>query len=119
MEFKIVSDVKNPVLGRRELMFEVDHPASGTPDRSSIRDNLAKKLKTAVDNVYIVSMKTKTGSQKTYCEVEVYDNADRAKQVVSKHIYTRNLPAEERKKIIEAKKEAKKKAKAKAQVKPK
>ncbi len=107
MDFKVKQDTYNPLLKRKEVNIEVDHERQGTPSRLELRKAVASKYNTKPENVYVVDMETKTGTQNSLCVVEVYDDAETAKQTVRKYIQTRNLPPEERKKVREqeAKKE--------------
>lgn len=107
MDFKVKQDTYNPLLKRKEVSIEVDHDSQGTPSRVDLRKAVASKYNTKPENVYVVDVETRTGTQNSVCSVEVYDDAETAKQTVRKYIQTRNLPPEERKKVREqeAKKE--------------
>jgi len=110
LDFKIKQDTYNPLLKRKEVSVEVDHDGQGTPSRVDLRKAIASKYNTKQESVYVVDMETKTGTQSTVCVVEVYDDAKTAQQIVPKHIQTRNLPPDERKRVRE---EAAKKEEAK------
>jgi ribosomal protein S24E len=107
LDFKVRQDTYNPLLKRKEVSVEVDHDGQGTPSRVDLRKAVASKYNTKQENVYVVEMQTKTGTQSALCTVEVYDDAQTAQQTVPKYIQTRNLPPDERKRIREqeAKKE--------------
>lgn len=107
MDFKIRQDTYNPLLKRKEVHVEVDHDAGGTPSRTDLRKAIATKYNTKPENVYVLNVETKTGTQSALCEVEVYDDPQSAQRTVPKYIQVRNLPPEERKRIKEqeAKKE--------------
>ena len=107
MDFKVKQDTYNPLLKRKEVSVEIDHDGQGTPSRVDLRKAVASKYNTKQENVYVVEMQTKTGTQSAVCTVEVYDDAKMAQQTVPKHIQTRNLPPDERKRVREeeAKKE--------------
>lgn len=94
-------DNYNPLLKRKELSVEVDHNKLGTPSRIDLRKAIAAKYSTKPENVYVVDVETKTGTQSAICEVQVYDDTKIAQRVVAKHIQTRNLPPEERKRVRE------------------
>lgn len=117
MEIKVLDQVHNPLLKRKEVKVEITHSGAGTPDRYTIRKELASRLNVKLDNLYVVGMKTKTGMEKTRCDVEVYDAPENARKIVPSYIIVRNKPPEERKK--EAKPaEAPKKAEKKEEKKP-
>jgi len=125
MEFKVKQDTYNPLLKRKELSLDVEHENEGSPSRTSLRDAVAAKYGTKPENVFIVGIDTKTGTQLSVCEVQVYDDPNTAKKIVPRHIQIRNLPGEERMKIKEQqKKPAEEKAKvtekpkAKSEAKP-
>ncbi len=107
MDFKIRQDTYNPLLKRKEVHVEVDHDAGGTPSRIDLRKAIAAKYNTKPENVYVLNVETKTGTQSALCEAEVYDDPQSAQRTVPKYIQVRNLPPEERKRIKEeeAKKE--------------
>ena len=113
MDFKIKQDTYNPLLKRKEVFVEVDHDGQGTPSRIDLRKAIATKYGTKPENVYVVDIDTKTGTQSAVCAVQVYDDSQTAQRVVAKYIQIRNLPPEERKRVKEEqakKQEAKPKA---------
>lgn len=103
MEFKVRRENYNPVLSRKEVHLEIDHDRSGTPTRVELRKAVAAKYGVKADNVYVVNMQTNTGTRQATCEVQVYDDPKFARMVVPKHVQTRNLPPEERKRAAEEK----------------
>jgi len=102
LDFKVKQDVYNPLLKRKELAVEVDHENASSPTRTSLREAVAAKYSTKLDNVFVLDIETRTGGQLATCQVQVYDDAETAKKIVPKHIQVRNLPSEERKKLKEA-----------------
>jgi len=112
MEFKVRQDAYNALLGRKELSLDVEHENAGSPSRTSLRDAVASKYGTKSENVFVVGIDTRTGTQSSICEVQVYDDPEVAKRLVPKHIQIRNLPTEERKKIREESKKTEEKPKA-------
>ena len=112
MEFKVKQDTYNPLLKRKELSLDVEHDNAGSPSRTSLRDAVAAKYGTKAENVFVIEIETKTGTQYSVCEVQVYDDPEAANRVVPKHIQIRNLPSEERKKIREQSKKSEEKPKA-------
>ena len=121
LDFKVKQDTYNPLLKRKEVSIEVEHDGQGTPSRIELRKAVASKFSTKPENVYVIDVETKTGTQNALCLVEVYDDAQAGQQTVPKHIQTRNLPPEERKKVKEQeakKEEAKPKAEKPKAAKP-
>jgi len=95
MKVKIVSKEYNPLLKRKEVVFEVEHSDTrGTPPRFEVRQKLASKLKTSLDLVYIRKVETKTGTMIAVGEANAYDSIEQAKLLEYKHIVARNAPPE-------------------------
>ena len=90
MEIKIVEERTNPLLKRHELRFEVAHPTAATPNRDSVRTELAKTVHASKDRVIIERMIARFGTAVTRGEANVYETAEDAKQVSREHILVRN-----------------------------
>jgi len=121
LDLKVKQDTYNPLLKRKEVSLEVEHEGQGTPSRVDLRKAVASKFSTKPENVYVIDVETKTGTQNALCQVEVYEDAETAQQTVPKYIRIRNLPPDERKQVREQeakKEEAKPKAAKPAEGKP-
>ncbi len=95
MKVKIVSKEYNPLLKRKEIIFEVEHADTrGTPPRFEVRKELASKLKTKLDLVYVRKVETKTGTMIAVGEANAYDSIEQAELLEPKHIVARNAPPE-------------------------
>lgn len=95
MKVKIVSQEHNPLLKRKEIVFEVEHEETGgTPSRFSVRKELASKLKNDLELVYVKELKTKTGTLTAVGEANAYDSIEQAKLLEPKYIIARNAPPE-------------------------
>jgi ribosomal protein S24E len=95
MKVKIVSKKHNPLLKRKEVVFEVEHADTrGTPPRLEVRKELASKLKTKLDLVYVRKVETKTGTMIAVGEANAYDSIEQAQLLEPKHIVARNTPPE-------------------------
>jgi len=103
MEIKVSNEFYNPLLKRKEITLEIEHSGEGTPQRFDIRKRMASKLNAKIENVFVISLDTSTGTQKTTCALQVYDDSRAASSTVPEHVATRNLPPEERAKTKEAK----------------
>ena len=103
MEIKVRHEFYNPLLKRKEITLEIEHTGEGTPQRFDIRKRMASKLNAKIENVFVVSLDTSTGLQRSTCALQVYDDSRAASSTVPEHIATRNLPPEERAKVKEAK----------------
>lgn len=92
MEIKIVSNKRNDLLKRNEVIFIVTHEGGPTPSRIEVREKLASKLNVDVDRVYIRRMETMTGTRITTGEAHIHDAPEQARLIEPKHIISRNSP---------------------------
>lgn len=111
MEIKIAAESYNPLLKRKEIFVTILHQSAATPDRFSVRRQLAARYNSKLEATYVTKMKTKTGTNETICEAHVYDSPEWASKIEPKYIRDRNLPAEERK-LAKARKPVEKAEKA-------
>jgi ribosomal protein S24E len=93
MKVKVTTQNYNPLLKRKEVIFEAQHEQhEGTPSRAELRKDLAEILKANVDLVFVKQAVTKTGSMITVGEANVYDTPEQVKVVEAEHIIARNIP---------------------------
>jgi len=108
MEIEILSERYNPLLKRKEVVFQVKHEKTrGTPSRFEIRTKLAEILKVKLEQVYVRKVETKTGTMTALGEANAYDSTEQAMLIEPKFIIERNIPkekAEETKKPEKAEK---------------
>ena len=95
MEVKVISEKKNILLKRREVLFSVSHQGQGTPSRLEVKEKLASLLNADLDCIFIKKMETKTGSSRTIGEANVYDDREQAERIEPEHIISRNKPDRE------------------------
>ncbi len=99
MEIKILSETENPLLKRKEAVFQVEHNQTGsTPPRTEVKEALAKALKKDTNLVFIKKMETKTGTRIAVGIANIYDSMEHAKLIEPEYIVKRNMPAEKQKK---------------------
>ncbi len=95
MQIKVESTKDNPLLKRREVDFTIiQGPKEKTPQRLDVKSALAANLMIGVDVVFIKRMHTKTGTNITVGEANVYRDAKQAKLVEPEYIRKRNSPPE-------------------------
>ncbi len=92
MEVNNVSESYNPVFKRREISFSIDHTSQGSPKIVDIRKSLSEKYGTNEENIYVVEVKTKTGTNQSTGLAEIYESAETATKVVPKYVQRRNTP---------------------------
>jgi ribosomal protein S24E len=98
IQISLISDRYNPVIPRREV--EVEIVAKGTPSRDTLRKILADFFKVPIDCLFVRSCLTSFGTNISKCRVHIYNDAEYGKKIEPKYIQLRNLPREERKKLI-------------------
>jgi len=95
MEIKILSETENPLLKRKEVVFQVEHSQTGsTPPRSEIRNTIVRMLKKDVNLVFIKKIETKTGTHTAIGKANIYDSTEQAKLIEPKYIVKRNTLTE-------------------------
>ena len=88
---------ENKLLGRKEVLLRIDHLGKGTPTRKEIREKVAEMLKTSIENVYVISIRTEYGSFVSWAKVHVYENPQKALEIEPEYIIKRNNPEKEEK----------------------
>ena len=105
MKIKVIDKKYNPLLKRKEVVFEVDHEkVKGTPPRLEIRTKLAEMLKMKPEHVYVRKVETKTGTMIALGEANAYDTAEQAMLIEPKYVIERNTPKEKAKEAEKPKK---------------
>jgi small subunit ribosomal protein S24e len=99
MEIKIISEKYNPLLKRKEVIFQVEHEQiRGTPPRFEVRTKLAEMLKINLDRIYVKKLETKTGTMVALGEANAYDSVEQAMFIEPKFVIERNTPKEKEEK---------------------
>jgi ribosomal protein S24E len=105
MEIEISSKKDNPLLGRIDVYFSINHEDEGTPTREHVRENLAKALKVKKENVVIDHMRSVFGAQKSKGYAKAYSSVNKAKEIERRYVLERNLLVEKASKKKEKKPE--------------
>lgn len=94
MKIKVTSKKRNPLLKRREVIFEVNHRQAGsTPPRLQVRKELASLMKSDLELVYVKRLETRTGTMVAIGEANAYDSVEDAKLVEPEYVIARNVPS--------------------------
>ena len=112
MDIEISEKKQNPLLGRWEVRFVVQHPNEKTPSRDAIREKLAGQLSAKKANVVVDSMNSVFGKGATRGYARVYDAPEQLAKNEPHYILKRN-------KLEELKPKKVKKAAEPAAAKPK
>ena len=95
MQVKIDSTKDNPLLKRKEVVFTIiSGPKEKTPQRIEVKKAVAVEMKIGDDVVFIKRMRTKTGTNITVGDANVYQSINQAKSVEPEYIRKRNSPPE-------------------------
>jgi ribosomal protein S24E len=95
MQVKIESTKDNPLLKRKEVRFTIIQGSKEkTPQRLEVKKVLAAEMKIGDEVVFVKRMHTKTGTNITQGDANVYQNAAQAKLVEPEYIRKRNSPTE-------------------------
>ena len=98
MQVNIDSTKDNPLLKRKEIVFTITQgPKEKTPPRLEVKKAVAIEMKIGDDVVFIKRMRTKTGTNITVGEANVYQSVNQAKIVEPEYIRKRNSPPEKSK----------------------
>ncbi|MGA3112254.1 MAG: hypothetical protein ABSE15_09525 [Candidatus Bathyarchaeia archaeon] len=95
MQIRVESTKDNSLLKRKEVGFTIiQGPKEKTPQRLEVRKALAIEMKIGDEVVFIKRMHTKTGTNITQGEANVYQQVKQAKLVEPEYIRKRNSPPE-------------------------
>jgi len=108
-----VKESDNPLLKRKEVLFEVPHPGKPTPTVAEVRQMISAMKGAPLDAVYVVSLKSISGGESSSGEAHVYYSPGDA-SIEPLHVKVANLPPEEKRKMKEEIKKKRMEAKAKA-----
>jgi len=95
MKLRKLSEEHNPLIGRKEVVFEVDHASEGTPSRAEVLAKLLAEYGESPEVIVLRRLQTKTGTSITSGYAEIYDSAERASMFTPKHVRESRLSKEE------------------------
>jgi len=90
MEFKVIQDVENPILKRREVKFNIEHDGP-TPSRKSVIDKIVATMNTLPGLVVVDHMQSEFGKRNTIGYAKIYETIERVREVERSHIIKRNV----------------------------
>jgi len=103
MQINIESTKDNPLLKRKEVVFTIiSGPKEKTPQRLEVRKAVAIEMKISDEVVFVKRMHTKTGTNITQGDANVYQSVAQAKMVEPEYIRKRNSPPEKPKEEAKA-----------------
>ncbi|MBO3804223.1 MAG: 30S ribosomal protein S24e [Candidatus Brockarchaeota archaeon] len=117
MSLRVLEERTNPLVRRREVAFEVEHPGSPTPAVASIKERLVALLNSKPEATYVVSLGSLRGLQRSRGLCHVYLSPSDGKAFEPEHVQRLNLQPEERAKALENLKKSRSSRKAGGRVK--
>jgi small subunit ribosomal protein S24e len=90
MEIKITQQKENALMGRKDVLFTVQHAGETTPNRAQVRQLVASEMGTKTENVVIESMQSEYGIGRSAGIARAYPSADAARKVERVHLLKRN-----------------------------
>lgn len=76
MKIEVVSQKKNPLLKRSEVMLRADHSGNPTPSRYELLDTISSTLKTQKEKIIIERIITKPGAGISEIKVHAYEKQE-------------------------------------------
>ncbi len=74
MEMQKLKETEMPLLARKRIKFELEHPGTSTPNKINLKETIANKYKTKPELVAIRHVYTRFGSQKARVIAHIYDD---------------------------------------------
>ncbi len=78
MEMKILTNKKNALLNRQEVIAEED--GKTVPSKAQVREKLAALLNISTEQIVITKIESKYGSHKSVISANAYDNKENMKK---------------------------------------
>ena len=76
MKIEIVSQKKNPLVGREDIHMRINHEGQRTPSRQEILKEIARSLKTNEEHIIIDRIFTVQGQAVSNAKVLAYDKRE-------------------------------------------
>ncbi|KAI3388258.1 hypothetical protein SNEBB_000699 [Seison nebaliae] len=89
---------QNPLLARRQMIFEAYHPMMHTPSQMEMRSKLAQMYKTSKDVVSVFGIRTKFGGDMSSGFALIYDSRSSFEKFEPKYRIQRQMNKEDVKK---------------------
>jgi len=84
MEMKILEEVENKLLDRKEIKFSVKHDKAATPKKQDLIKEIATKYSAPEENVVIDYIFTKKGMSESDVKAKVYKEKPKVKLKAAK-----------------------------------
>ncbi len=108
IRIKVLTEKKNPILKRTDLMLMVDHTAQPTPKTDDIIKKIAEKFKTSPEKVEVVYIFSQKGIARSRVKARIWKEKTPVKKVKKKEEVKREEPKELEEERVEEKPEKEK-----------
>lgn len=89
------------LIGRKEVLFEVEHNGAPTPSLWDVKNTLAATGGFPINGTFIIKLQTKFGTNKSVGVAHIYNDEKQAQMFESKHVIIANLEPSQRKAKLE------------------
>jgi small subunit ribosomal protein S24e len=96
-QVKVLRDLENKVLNRRELVLRIHHAGTRTPSRDEVREMVSSMFSAPQNLVIVKNLRTIAGTNVTEAHVHVYRDEKTLEEVEPQHIKIRNFKKKEEK----------------------
>lgn len=86
MEIKIVKQVENPLLKRKEVVFEIEHPKAATPNKKDAKAKLAALTNSSEKLMVVDDFHTPYGANRIVARAAIYTTEEAMLQAEGKRI---------------------------------
>ncbi len=90
MELKIVNEIQNELLGRKEVELSINHLGEAIPKRDTVLAKIAALMNKERNQVVLIKMEGQYGKGESVAIIHVYDTAEQAKSVEKTHFLKRS-----------------------------
>jgi small subunit ribosomal protein S24e len=88
---RVLRDVENKVLNRRELILQIHHAGAKTPTRSEVREAVSSMFSAPQNLIIVKNLRTLTGTNVAEAHVHIYRDERTLQEVEPQHIKNRNF----------------------------
>jgi len=90
MEIRIIETKENPLLGRKEIYFEVIHEGEPTPSRKDVKGKLVAMLDLNPETTVIQYIRSYFGSKVSKGYAKAYESKERMSYIEPEYILKRD-----------------------------
>lgn len=89
VQIKVVKNVTNPLLNRKEVEMTINHVNQSTPAKKVITSELSSNYSVPENQVYVYDLKTRFGSFETRAKAHLYNSIEDMKKIERQFVISR------------------------------